>query len=694
MGNPSGTGHAMSMAQSAGVGNFKNDSFGNNMMAGGSPGRIPNMNNTNPAHLYAMEQAKTTSRQRQTLMKANPHAGLPPVHGGNQGVGPGAGANSGAQQRSNAGSQQLKSAIQAALSVGVRKEDIYSFIRSHQARLMKAGVCHRPQQLKVITTNLYAQTRDVLKKRQEVRGREDAFFAKLQEMKTKYKHVLVKLKPMIDKLQERRKPPVSKESFQRHLNDCFNLLNLQRTTPLSQKLTMGLLQRADKFMAQVIIVYSKYMRDMISYTGPHTGTRTVLLARFEDQIGKFARELEREAQMKQSPQLQTRGAASQMVQNGAESLGSSRIAGVASGGGLPGPQGFGNLSKAQLASMVANNPQLAQNPLFQQAQQAQNRDVPLANQALQNQAGHANMNSGQLPPPLLNRMDPNHMALLQAQRVQAQERGQLNMNPYGVNQSHNSMEDSGSKANAAALIPQRIAQLEIDVKTAVKEATMLEKYVDAEVKNAKTERIQNTLAALQTDNDENKANEMSETEERGVKRRSSDAHTNVDNVPLEKGGVIESKGVFECSSDQGLRLAKRIKTEKTDIRFLKAAVEAECRAAVAKNPILVVSIEEEFGFPVVSALLKIDSIKLPKLVVSVERGYPRKGGAAYGFERPPLGFTGILEELRGRFKRAVQASPANNYTVASLLNAWAREADAVCNDSRMAKAQENYDKSE
>jgi len=120
------------------------------------------------------------------------------------------------------------------------------------------------------------------------------------------------------------------------------------------------------------------------------------------------------------------------------------------------------------------------------------------------------------------------------------------------------------------------------------------------------------------------------------------------------------------------------------LKALREAVEADCEAAKKRNPLLSIEILEEFGQPVVSCLL-ITEIRLPKLILRVQRGYPRKGGATYGFERPPMGWIGVLDEIRTRFKRALATAPAASVGVAAFLDAWAREADAVLNGSQLTE---------
>lgn len=225
-------------------------------------------------------------------------------------------------------------------------------------------------------------------------------------------------------------------------------------------------------------------------------------------------------------------------------------------------------------------------------------------------------------------------------------------------------------------LEQRYSSLESSVRDAVEYTQRLESYVDNEAKKAKSERIQNTLAALRN----NAGASGAAFDKHGVKRQFG--LVDVDNFDAK--GVISSKTVFECSGEGGLRLAKKPKNEVADVKTLREAVEADCKAAKERNPMLMIQVTEEFGQPVVTCLLNIPEIRLPKLVLRVQRGYPRKGGATYGFERPPMGWVRVLNDIRTRFKQALASAPAASVGVAAFLDAWAREADAVINGSRLS----------
>lgn len=143
------------------------------------------------------------------------------------------------------------------------------------------------------------------------------------------------------------------------------------------------------------------------------------------------------------------------------------------------------------------------------------------------------------------------------------------------------------------------------------------------------------------------------------------------------GTVIQSKTVFECSAESGLRLAKRPRLAGSELSALRDVVDDEVRAALTRRPAMKVSVNTEFGLPVVRAALRTACLRLPRLVIRVPRGYPRKGAAGVAFERPPLGWVDDLAAIRAGFADAIAAAPAAAVGVATALDAWGRQADLL-----------------
>ncbi len=293
--------------------------------------------------------------------------------------------------------------------------------------------------------------------------------------------------------------------------------------------------------------------------------------------------------------------------------------------------------------------QLQRNKFRQQQQQASNGAAGLATPP--QAAKHVR---GQAVDPVLAKQEAAGAAGLQA----------------GVRSAAVPTAAPGARRPPVATLEQKMQHMQSAVKLALERAERFEQYVEKETMRGKAERIQNTLAALR--NGSNSA-AAPNGKKRGLRHTSL---VDVENRTDDKD-MIKAKTVFEASSDQGLRLAKRPKNEAADLKSLKEAVEADCRSAQERNPLLSIDITEEFGQPVVTCQLLIEDIKLPKLVLRVQRGYPRKGGATFGFERPPLGWVGVLDEIRTRFKRSLANAPATSVGVAAFLDAWVREAEDV-----------------
>jgi hypothetical protein len=240
----------------------------------------------------------------------------------------------------------------------------------------------------------------------------------------------------------------------------------------------------------------------------------------------------------------------------------------------------------------------------------------------------------------------------------------------------------GQPRRAEQSLQERVIGMQQAVKTALEQSQRFEARVDSEVKRAKSERIQNTLTALRNSSvlTVSESSEFSNFMQTSNEKRPFSL-VDVHNSPG-TDDVIKSKTVFECSAEAGLRLAKRPKNETADLKALRDAVEADCHAAKARHENISLEMCTEYGLPVVVCQLLIPEIKLPKLYLRVQRGYPRKGGATYRFERPPLGWVGVLLAVKARFKNAMSIAPAASVGVAAYLDAWAREAEAAVAEAR------------
>lgn len=112
-------------------------------------------------------------------------------------------------------------------------------------------------------------------------------------------------------------------------------------------------------------------------------------------------------------------------------------------------------------------------------------------------------------------------------------------------------------------------------------------------------------------------------------------------------------------------------------RPLREIIEDTCSAAKLRNEKLILEIVEEFGLPVIHCMLRIPEMRLPKLVVMIQRGYQQKRCITYGFERPPMGWVGVLGLIRRQFQKRLEVEHEGSVEPAMLLEAWASSADVV-----------------
>eukprot|EP00737_Agarophyton_chilense_P000818 gb/GEZJ01000908.1/.p1 GENE.gb/GEZJ01000908.1/~~gb/GEZJ01000908.1/.p1 ORF type:complete len:1116 (+),score=144.66 gb/GEZJ01000908.1/:2931-6278(+) len=244
----------------------------------------------------------------------------------------------------------------------------------------------------------------------------------------------------------------------------------------------------------------------------------------------------------------------------------------------------------------------------------------------------------------------------------------------------NSRGKTGCETSSKVDATQRLKQLEAMVKDVTNQVSLLESW-EAEAKRRRSERIRSALAALRKRGRASASDEEDETAKRGQKRRGSSA--DVENC--EKGDEAIDTKAPECSTNSVLHLAKKPRHEPEDMQLLREAMRMDVEAVAKRNPRMQVKVIEEFGHPVVVCTLHLAEMQLPKLKLRVPHGYPRKGGATYGFERSPMECTGWIRDAQKRFgKRLSTASSAN---VATILDVWAREAEAAATEASASQVE-------
>eukprot|EP00171_Calliarthron_tuberculosum_P012941 IDg12941t1 len=86
----------------------------------------------------------------------------------------------------------------------------------------------------------------------------EEFWAKLEEMKLKYKGSLKELYPYMSTIANGQRPE-KKDQFKKHVKDCFQILELSRGNQVPPTLSTALLEKACKFIDSVIDVIKTYI---------------------------------------------------------------------------------------------------------------------------------------------------------------------------------------------------------------------------------------------------------------------------------------------------------------------------------------------------------------------------------------------------------------------------------------------------
>ena len=90
---------------------------------------------------------------------------------------------------------------------------------------------------------------------------EEPFWVKIEDIQNRFKEDFFRLMPVIQNIFERQSD-VRGEQFMKHIQDCSDILKLRRSSSIPHQLTLNVLVKAEKFIAKVVTVYSKYVNDV------------------------------------------------------------------------------------------------------------------------------------------------------------------------------------------------------------------------------------------------------------------------------------------------------------------------------------------------------------------------------------------------------------------------------------------------
>jgi len=522
----------------------------------------------------------------------------------------------------------------------------------------------------------------------ETLSQDELFWQRLGEMQRQYRKPLEKLMPYIQWLQARQTPPERREQFMRQLRDCTNILNMNRMPSLPPRLTPELLDRAARFIHQVVQVYSEWVfqdqnnggaRDSGASDGataPDANARIGLPAADNDGDG----DAERPVAAGPAGSFERTGTEHSM--GGGSQTGSKRKSaprGRAKGAGSFGGGTRGRAKKVKTTSAATS----LSGPACDSASK-----IP---QAGIRDEGHSTAAAASSHP--------------QPQQVGA---GAGAIVP-----------GDGGKARS---VPERVFSMENEVNRAVEFATKLERRVEREIGRLKVERVNNTLQSIRRDqamavdsamcwrgkslNGGDGVAESRTVSEAERGRRAAIGLTNCTSDP--RVHAIQATPVFESRSEGGVRLAKNCCSSgevggcardglergagngealmvevARDHAARMRTIADEVRAVVAKHSreVLRVRVGEVFGMP----LIRVDAygsgeLSVPSVTFRVPKSYPHRGRIVTDYGSPPLGWTDALGKLRASFEREVESLPApvGSVALSVMIDAWVLQVENAC----------------
>jgi hypothetical protein len=262
----------------------------------------------------------------------------------------------------------------------------------------------------------------------------------------------------------------------------------------------------------------------------------------------------------------------------------------------------------------------------------------------------------------------------------------------------------GGDGISKELFEERLDRFHAGAGAVLEDAVKLESRLQSEEKQRRNGRVGDTLASLKEgrclgvdlDGFPRAVNVMVKKEEDGEVMAASETF------------VIPSCGLGDKNV---LGVAKRASCgdgdddgddARTAATALRAAVSSECAAVMARHGNMMStelrSSERGGVLPVVVVCeLFLPEVTFPKLHVRVPRGYPWDGGCVCLFERPAVGWTGVLLEAKSGFEEAMLSSSsaaaagvsssspsASGAGVGGILDAWAGAARAAVANARQA----------
>eukprot|EP00186_Timspurckia_oligopyrenoides_P004431 CAMPEP_0182441858 /NCGR_PEP_ID=MMETSP1172-20130603/861_1 /TAXON_ID=708627 /ORGANISM="Timspurckia oligopyrenoides, Strain CCMP3278" /LENGTH=968 /DNA_ID=CAMNT_0024636439 /DNA_START=87 /DNA_END=2993 /DNA_ORIENTATION=- len=526
---------------------------------------------------------------------------------------------------------------------------------------------------------------------------EELFWQKLEVLQQTYREPLERLIPYIEALQEKHSTEEKRDQFMRHLRDCTNILKLKRMPSLPSKLSAELLDRASKFIHQVVQVYSEWI--FRNYENTSQGAGAVGLA------GTVPPPTSGVAAAAGFANAALPGASARVMQTSETFAGTENNA-------TSNSQSYstGNPKKRKrYASRTGTGNEKDSNKLAKKSsEKSQSSSIGVQAEIGTNEKmiGAKSAFTDTVNNP--DSFNPSYaMGSQNAQRVNS--RGNEALSKVNAN-AHAKAEGAGqSGALYSANIPDQVLRMEAEVRFAIASASRMGHVVARESQRLQLERVQNTIFALRPsdipESAEHAASNVllprnnllinTQTLENSNDRRRemnlllalpiTNCSSRPSMVTLPGRTVFESepgqrvklksahpeRDVFQCGLD--------VRNPARERQVRLETIVAEIRDIVAKYPsgMLRLRLGELVGIPVlcVDTFPLTGLIRPPSLTLRVSRSYPIRGSVFTEFGKPYFGWSPELCELKSRFNASISRMPPMNAggSVAAVLDAWLSE---------------------
>eukprot|EP00186_Timspurckia_oligopyrenoides_P003479 CAMPEP_0182444290 /NCGR_PEP_ID=MMETSP1172-20130603/2789_1 /TAXON_ID=708627 /ORGANISM="Timspurckia oligopyrenoides, Strain CCMP3278" /LENGTH=1040 /DNA_ID=CAMNT_0024639815 /DNA_START=142 /DNA_END=3264 /DNA_ORIENTATION=- len=502
------------------------------------------------------------------------------------------------------------------------------------------------------------------------------FWQYLELMQRKYRTPLSTVYPRLTQMLEKSE---KREKFVRHLNDCINILSLPRDAVLPERYSIKLLKQVEQFIQMVFKNFQELERRYNMAQNNPSAVNEQSHSNVQPFIGSTAAgggnpQMFQGGGSGTAATVGTVGAGGTVIGAGgtpetmfagmSSAISNGNVIGNAGRGGLQttsstSSRGSASRSNSKRGGVSKRTPKSKSSSITIRKQSAAAVPPPTASQ---NQSLAVPQNTTVKPPISASAPSPNQSHLLAPSVAAAAASGH-----------HGAVAQPQQQrvGLTGPSVKERLISMENSVKRALEVSRLLPSLIDDEVKRRRKDRVSSTFQSMVGLIWQQSASLPEKRQLRlSVLGLESDPSLSINSASITTPDVMESELYCE-------RVSRSLLS--TSQRRLRDKVEAECTAAQGRNPTLVLDLWEELGLPVICCSLLIPQVRFPNLLIRASRMYTTGEKPVIVFERPCLGWIGVLECARNGFLEKIKSNP-KVLSIAEILDCWAREAEnAVTN---------------